>query len=87
VRGPAVIGENCTIENCYIGPYSSISDRAHLVDVDLDHSVVLEAAEIVGVTERIIDSVIGQRVKLHVGPKRPKALRFMIGDDSHIELT
>jgi hypothetical protein len=26
-------------------------------------------------------------VKLHVGPKRPKALRFMIGDDSHIELT
>ncbi|RFP53743.1 MAG: glucose-1-phosphate thymidylyltransferase [Limnothrix sp. CACIAM 69d] len=87
VRGPAVIGENCTIENCYIGPYSSISDRAHLVDVDLDHSVVLEGAEIVGVTERIIDSVIGQRVKLHVGPKRPKALRFMIGDDSHIELT
>jgi glucose-1-phosphate thymidylyltransferase len=53
----------------------------------LDHSVVLEGAEIVGVTERIIDSVIGQRVKLHVGPKRPKALRFMIGDDSHIELT
>lgn len=87
IRGPAVIGENCHIENTYVGPYSSIGDRVQLVDVDLDHSVVLEAAHIVGVTDRIIDSVIGQRVRLSIGPRRPKALRFMIGDDSQIELT
>jgi len=30
--------------------------------------------------------VIGQRAKLSVAPRRPKALRFMIGDDSQIEL-
>ncbi|MFN9675291.1 MAG: glucose-1-phosphate thymidylyltransferase, partial [Microcystis sp.] len=36
--------------------------------------------------QRIVDSVIGRRAKLEIAPQRPKALRFMIGDDSHVEL-
>lgn len=87
IRGPVVIGQNCHIENCFIGPYSSISDRATLIDADLDHSVVLTEAKIVGVHQRIVDSIIGQRAKLTEAPRRPKALRFMIGDDSQVELT
>ena len=87
IRGPVVIGENCHIENCFIGPYSSISDRVHLRDTDIEHSVILEGAKIEGIKERIVDSVIGQRAKLIPAPPRPKALRFMIGDDSLIELT
>jgi glucose-1-phosphate thymidylyltransferase len=33
-----------------------------------------------------VDSVIGQRANLKAAPQRPKALRFMIGDDCQIEL-
>ncbi len=87
IRGPVVIGENCHIENSFIGPYSSIADRATLIDADLEHSVILQSAKIVGIKERIVDSVIGQRAQLIPAPARPKALRFMIGDDSLIELT
>lgn len=86
IRGPVTIGENCHLENCFIGPYSSIADRVTLIDVDLEHSVILEAATIKGIHQRIVDSVIGQRAQLKVAPQRPKALRFMIGDDSQIEL-
>ena len=32
------------------------------------------------------DSLIGERAQLKPAPQRPKALRFMIGDDSKIEL-
>jgi glucose-1-phosphate thymidylyltransferase len=87
IRGPVVIGENCYIKNCFIGPYSSISDRVHLIDTDIEHSVILEGAKIEGIKQRIVDSVIGQRAQLIPAPPRPKALRFMIGDDSLIELT
>jgi len=87
IRGPVVIGENCHIENCFIGPYSSIADRATLVDADLEHSVILQGAKVVGIHQRIVDSVIGQRAQVIAAPARPKALRFMIGDDSLIELT
>ncbi|YAF97650.1 MAG: glucose-1-phosphate thymidylyltransferase [Nodularia sp. CChRGM 3473] len=87
IRGPVVIGSDCYLENCFIGPYSSIANHTTLIDTDLEHSVILEGAKIVGINQRIIDSVIGQRAQLTIAPRRPKAIRFLIGDDCQIELT
>jgi glucose-1-phosphate thymidylyltransferase len=87
IRGPVTIGSNCYLENCFVGPYSSIADQVNLIDADLEHSVILQGAKVVGIPQRIVDSVIGQRAHLKVAPQRPKALRFMIGDDCQIELT
>ncbi|WP_036478306.1 glucose-1-phosphate thymidylyltransferase [Myxosarcina sp. GI1] len=86
IRGPVTIGNNCTIKNCFIGPYSSIADDTTLVDADIEHSVILQGAKVVGIQQRIVDSLIGARATLQVAPQRPKAMRFMIGDDSHIEI-
>lgn len=87
VRGPVKIGENCYLENCFIGPYSSIADGVTLQEVDLEHSVILDRASIAGIHQRLVDSVIGQRARLTEAPRRPKALRFLIGDDCQIELS
>ncbi len=87
IRGPVIIGDNCHLENCFIGPYTSIADESTLVDTELEHSVVLQGAKISGIHQRIIDSLIGQRAQVTLAPRRPKALRFMIGDDCHIELS
>ncbi|MEO0455210.1 MAG: glucose-1-phosphate thymidylyltransferase [Cyanobacteria bacterium P01_A01_bin.114] len=86
IRGPVRIGQNCRIENSFIGPYSSIADGVTLIDADLDHSVVLEGAKIEGVHQRIVDSLIGQRAQLTTSDHRPRAMRLMIGDDSQIQL-
>ena len=86
IRGPVTIGKNCRIENCFIGPYSSIADNTTLIDIDIEHSVILQGATLEGIDSRIVDSLIGERAHLKAAPKRPKALRFMIGDDSQIEL-
>ncbi|MBE7386069.1 MAG: glucose-1-phosphate thymidylyltransferase [Leptolyngbya sp. SIO1E4] len=86
IRGPVVIGKNCHIENCFVGSYSSIADEVRLIDVEMDHSVILKGAVIENLPQRIVDSLIGRRAKLVHSPKRPKASRFMIGDDSVIEL-
>jgi len=86
IRGPVVIGDNCHIENCFIGPYSSIADGATLIHVDLEHSVLLQGAKVIDIQQRIVDSLIGQRAQIKEAPQHPKALRFMIGDDSHMEL-
>ncbi|MGF1541828.1 MAG: glucose-1-phosphate thymidylyltransferase [Pleurocapsa sp.] len=86
IRGPVTIGENCQIENCFIGPYSSIADDTTIIETDIEHSVILKGAKIIGIHQRIVDSLIGERAHLKIAPQRPKALRFMIGDDSQIEL-
>ena len=87
VRGPVIIGKDCYLENCFIGPYTSIADNSTLVDTELEHSVVLQGAKISGIHQRIIDSLIGQRAQVTLAPRRPKALRFMIGDDCQVELS
>ncbi|WP_017324476.1 glucose-1-phosphate thymidylyltransferase [Synechococcus sp. PCC 7336] len=86
VRGPAAIGRNCHLENCFIGPYSSIGDGVTLIDADIEHSVILEQAKIEGIDQRIVDSLIGERSHLKLAPNRPKALRFALGKDSQVEL-
>ena len=86
IRGPVMIGENCHIENCFIGPYSSIANDTTLIDADIEHSVILKGAKVINIEQRIVDSLIGERAQLKPAPQRPKALRFMIGDDSTIEL-
>ena len=87
IRGPAIIGRNCHLENCFIGPYSSIADGVTLIEADLEHSVILQDAKVEGIHHRIVDSVIGRRAQLTPAHQRPKALRFLIGDDCQIELT
>lgn len=86
IRGPVAIGQNCHIENCFIGSYSSIASGAKLRDIELDHSVVLEEATIQDLHQRITDSLIGRRAKLIQCFHRPKALRFMVGDDCVLEI-
>ena len=87
VRGPVIIGENCTLENCFVGSYTSIASDVSMSDIEIDHSVVLQGANISGIQRRIVDSLIGERATLSITEHRPKALRFMVGDDSKIELT
>ena len=85
VRGPAVIGAGTLVEDSYIGPFSSVAADCQIIDSELDHSVVLGAARIVGI-QRLTDSLIGRDVQVVRSPQRPRALRLMLGDDSKVEL-
>ena len=48
--------------------------------------MILSDTKITGIHQRIVDSVIGQRVSMKVSPNRPQALRFLVGDDSQLEI-
>ncbi len=85
VRGPVVIGENCIIEDTYIGPYTSIADWVSLRNVDVEHSVVLGGTSITN-AGRVVDSLVGQRTVIRSHTGLPVAHRFMLGDDSVVEL-
>ncbi|GMU77271.1 MAG: hypothetical protein AMXMBFR46_00720 [Acidimicrobiia bacterium] len=85
VRGPAVIGSGTRVEHSYIGPYTSVASDCEIVDSELDHSVVLERARIVGIA-RVTDSLIGRDVEVGRSGKRPHALRLMLGDHSILDL-
>ena len=85
IRGPVVIGSGTRVVDSYIGPFSSVASGCEIVDSELDHSVVLESARIVGI-HRLTDSLIGRDVEVVRSERRPRALRLMLGDDSKVEL-
>jgi glucose-1-phosphate thymidylyltransferase len=85
VLGPAIIGAGTRIENSYVGPFSSVAEDCHIVDSELEHSVVLPRCRIVDVP-RLTDSLIGRDTEVTRSPRRPRALRLMLGDHSVVEL-
>lgn len=86
ILGPCYIGRNTVIENCYIGPYSSIGAECVLKNVEIEDSVVMDGSkiEILNGT-RIIQSMVGPNTVISSSSKG-KNLRLIIGRDSRIEL-
>ncbi len=85
VRGPAVIGANTTLQDSYVGPYSSIAAGCRIVDSEVENSVILEDTAIVGIA-RLADSLLGRNTEVLRSGQRPAATRLMLGDHSHVDL-
>jgi glucose-1-phosphate thymidylyltransferase len=86
VRGPATIGDNCVIENSYIGPFTSIGDSTKVSHAELEYCIVRENCQILDFHGRIEDSLLGANVQLTRGNQKPVAYRLMLGDDSKVEV-
>ncbi len=86
IRGPAIIGEQCVIENSYIGPFTSIDANTTVKNSEVEYSIVLKNCKIMNVGIRIEGSLLGNDVEIVEATGKPKVHRFMIGDQSRIEL-
>jgi glucose-1-phosphate thymidylyltransferase len=86
VRGPAIIGKDCLIENSYIGPFTSIGDRTQVKDSEVEYSIVLRDCKIHSVGIRIEGSILGNDVEIVEASGKPRVHRFMIGDQSRLEI-
>jgi glucose-1-phosphate thymidylyltransferase len=87
IRGPAIIGEGSRIVNSYIGPFTSIYHGVQIQDSEVEHSIILENSKILQVPSRIEGSLIGKDVLIRRTEVIPRALRFMLGDHSEVDLT
>ena len=86
VRGPAIIGERCSIVNSYVGPFSSIYRDATIEDSEVEYAMVLEHARISHVSGRIDASLIGRYAEVYATPRKPRGYKLMLGDHSKVGL-
>ena len=87
ILGPCYIGPNTTLENTYVGPYTSIGSNCFLRNAEVGNSVVMDSSIIdVSETARIADSLIGPNSKIMSSKLKPQALKLVLGRDSRIEL-
>jgi glucose-1-phosphate thymidylyltransferase len=86
IKGPTIIGRNCEIgPNTYIGPYTSIGDNSKIVNAEIEYSVIMDNANI-STAKKIVDSLIGRGVKIFERGELPKGHKFVVGDNSEVEL-
>jgi len=86
VRGPAVIGAGAHLEDCYVGPYSAIGEGCVVERAEVEHSILLAGSEVRGLDGRMESSLLGRNVKIGRSARQPRAFRFMVGDNSEIEI-
>jgi len=85
VRGPAVIGAGVTLEDVFVGPFTSIAADCRLERCEIEFSVVMERCTIRDVG-RLEGSLIGRDVTIARTERRPAAHRFLLGDHAEIEV-
>lgn len=86
IVGPALIGAGSVIANSYVGPSTSIAENCCIDDSEIEFSIVLNNASVIGV-RRIDTSLIGCHVEVGPAPRRPAAHRFLLGDHSKVQIT
>ncbi|MEM1520750.1 MAG: glucose-1-phosphate thymidylyltransferase [Candidatus Korarchaeum sp.] len=83
VRGPTIIGENCLIQDSFIGPYTSIGNGAQIISSSVEYSIILENAVVRGI-ERLEESLIGRNARVMRNTR--KVVKLNVGDYSEMEI-
>jgi glucose-1-phosphate thymidylyltransferase len=84
VRGPAMIGPRSRLSHAYVGPYTSIGADVRIDGSQIEHSIVLERAELLHVGVRLDSSVIGRGARIDRSFGLTSAMRLSIGDGAEV---
>jgi glucose-1-phosphate thymidylyltransferase len=74
------------IENSYIGPFTSIGNGTVIRNSEVEYSIVLRDCKVTNVKLRIEGSILGNDVEIVEANGKPLVHRFMIGDQSRVEV-
>ena len=86
IRGPGIIGEGCVVEDSYIGPFSSLGNNTVVRGSEVEYSILLRDCRVTNVNIRLEGCILGNDVEIVEGTGKPRVHRFMIGDQSRVEL-
>ena len=86
IRGPAIIGSGTVIQESYIGPFTSIDQNCEIARSEVEYSIILEQAKILEAPIRIERSILGREATIVGCSSRPRTQKFIVGDQSRIEL-
>lgn len=86
IQGPVRIGRDCRIEHAYIGPYTSVGNGSQISHAEVENCVLLENCRLVDLSVRIEQSLIGQGCFITRVQGHPATYRFLLGDQSMVEI-
>src|SRR5207253_4583878 len=67
VRGPAIIGADAQLRDCYIGPYTAIGEGCTISGAEVEHSILLAGCSVCDLDGRMESSLLGRNVTVRRG--------------------
>jgi glucose-1-phosphate thymidylyltransferase len=86
VRGPVIIGNNVTIRNSFIGPYTAIGDNVTIEYSEIDASIVMKNCTVRSIPGRIDSSLLADNSQLTAATHVPASHRFILAENSFVQL-
>jgi glucose-1-phosphate thymidylyltransferase len=86
IRGPVAIGPRASISKAYIGPYTSIGADVTIEAVEVEHSILLDGAEIRFLGARLEGSLVGPGARITRDFRVPRAIRLSVGGGAEITM-
>jgi glucose-1-phosphate thymidylyltransferase len=86
IDGPVIIGANSIIENAHISPHTAIGKRCEIINSKIGYSIIMSNSKIRNVTDKITNSLLGNDVQIIGNHKDQSSHRFILGDQSRIEV-
>lgn len=84
ISGPVSIAEDCRVERCTIGPYTSIGARTVIEHSTIEDSIVMQDSRLSGISS-LCHSVIGRNASV-LKQEGEKPVTLFIGDDCQVGL-
>lgn len=86
INGPVSIGRNAIITDAIIGPGTSIGHNAVIEGADIEHSIVMDEAQI-RCKRRFVNSIIGHNAVIESSePNESKTHTMIVGEHSQLDL-
>ena len=86
IRGPVIIGDEVTILDSYVGPYSSISNSCVIEKSSIENSVLMDGVKIIKVKQPLDNSLIGTESEVTDANGHSNCLELFVGEKSQVRL-
>lgn len=86
IRGPVIIGRGAKVVDAYVGPFTTISGGAQIRNSEVENSIILQDTVVENIRTRIDSSLIGRNAYIGPPSAQPKALSFVLGDNSRVNV-
>jgi glucose-1-phosphate thymidylyltransferase len=86
IDGPVIINDDTIIEDAHITAHTAIGKRCQVINSQIGYSIVMSDSKIINVNEKITNSLLGTDVEIVGNHKDQSTHRFILGDQSRVEV-
>ncbi|MEE8340787.1 MAG: sugar phosphate nucleotidyltransferase, partial [Candidatus Neomarinimicrobiota bacterium] len=86
IDGPVIVGDDSIIQDAHISEHTAVGKRCEIINSKVGYSIIMSDSKIRNAANKITGSLLGNDVQIIGNHKDDQSHRFILGDQSRIEV-